>query len=610
MSIIYYKSILIIFLSIIIASDCPEKFVSLDDGCYYKSHLDVLQDFIDLNESLNDMDPHKIGTQAWKDGKLTYLYLGDHLLTTLPDSMSLLLDLSYLDLRNNNINSLSNEICNLYPHQMDINVQHNQICPPYPHCFNYIGHQNIENCKFFECPENYVQIENECYNEKHIKTLNAFIRKNESLKGLSALELGKVIGYQSWENGDLKILNLTNNELSVLPEEFCDIIGDLKLFDFGNNNICPPYPSCIDYLNYQFIEDCEISPIEETFSDGMMDNRTIFSQSNGKTLAFNMGSFFNDISILQDIINANSSLKGKNPLEIGRQQWTEMRLVSLNLADRGLTTIPESICKIYDNLNTFDISNNFIEGDYPICMQDRANRAAACRDGFNLFDNQCYYYKDMSVLVDFIEKNPSLKNFHPLMLGYQIWEKNRLELLYLVGMGITKIPESIDNLNALKYLDLNSNSLESLPESMCDIYPQLISMDLTNNEFIPPYLSCIDYMGYQNVFNEYGDECPMGYIPIGESCYYQQDLDVLKNFIDENKSLEGKYPLEIGIQEWKNMRLDILYLGESELTTIPNSVCGIYENLSSINIGKNKICPPYPPCMENNVNDQDTTECP
>ena len=101
----YYKVILIISFSLIIASDCPEKFVSLDDGCYYKSHLDVLQDFIDLNESLNDINPHEIGTQAWKDGKLTYLYLGDHLLTTLPDSISLLLDLSYLDLRNNNINS-------------------------------------------------------------------------------------------------------------------------------------------------------------------------------------------------------------------------------------------------------------------------------------------------------------------------------------------------------------------------------------------------------------------------------------------------------------------------------------------------------------------------
>jgi hypothetical protein len=117
-------------------------------------------------------------------------------------------------------------------------------------------------------------------------------------------------------------------------------------------------------------------------------------------------------------------------------------------------------------------------------------------------------------------------------------------------------------------------------------------------------------MGQQNVTNEYGDECPMGYIPIFDNCYFKEDLDVLKKIIDENKSLEGKYPLEIGIQKWKNMRLDILYLGENKLTNIPESVCEIYENLSSINIGKNKICPPYPSCMEGNVNDQDTTGCP
>ena len=71
----YYKVILIISFSLIIASDCPEKFVSLDNGCYYKSHLDVLQDFIDLNNILIDIEPQNIGTQGWKDGKLTYLYL-------------------------------------------------------------------------------------------------------------------------------------------------------------------------------------------------------------------------------------------------------------------------------------------------------------------------------------------------------------------------------------------------------------------------------------------------------------------------------------------------------------------------------------------------------
>ena len=34
----------------------------------------------------------------------------------------------------------------------------------------------------------------------------------------------------------------------------------------------------------------------------------------------------------------------------------------------------------------------------------------------------------------------------------------------------------------------------------------MISVDLTNNKFAPPYLPCVDYMGQQNVINEYGDE--------------------------------------------------------------------------------------------------------
>ena len=114
-------------------------------------------------------------------------------------------------------------------------------------------------------------------------------------------------------------------------------------------------------------------------------------------------------------------------------------------------------------------------------MQEKENKAVACRDGYNLFDEVCYYYKDIHVFIDIIKSNPSVENLHPLMLGYQVWEKSRLELLYLVGLEISEIPESIQDLDNLKYLDLNSNILETLPESMCSIYPQLITIDLTNN---------------------------------------------------------------------------------------------------------------------------------
>ena len=113
-----------------------------------------------------------------------------------------------------------------------------------------------------------------------------------------------------------------------------------------------------------------------------------------------------------------------------------------------------------------------------------------------------------------------------------------------------------------------------------------------------------------NTINCEFSSCPFGNKQINNECYSNKDISVLEDFIKYNDSLKDRSPLEIGIQKWKNMRLDILYLGENKLTTIPESLCSIYDNLSSINIGKNKICPPYPSCIEGNINDQDTTQCP
>ena len=69
---------ILLFPFFVIASECSHEFVTIDNNCYFKKHLDVLQDFIDENESLRKMEPQDIGTQEWQDGKLIYLYLGDH----------------------------------------------------------------------------------------------------------------------------------------------------------------------------------------------------------------------------------------------------------------------------------------------------------------------------------------------------------------------------------------------------------------------------------------------------------------------------------------------------------------------------------------------------
>ncbi len=55
---------------------------------------------------------------------------------------------------------------------------------------------------------------------------------------------------------------------------------------------------------------------------------------------------------------------------------------------------------------------------------------------------------------------------------------------------------------------------------------------------------------------------------------------------------------------------DSLDLGSNQLTgEIPETICNLVENNSSIYIYNNQLCPPYPSCVEDNVGEQDTSGC-
>ena len=723
------KNLLLIgYLTIIVwGVECPNSFIKIDDSCYLKIHLDVLQDFIDENQSLHGMEPHKIGYQEWKNNRLTYLYIGDNEITSLPDSIGLLKDLNYLDLRKNKISVLPEGICNIYPHHTTINFSENQICPPYPNCVDYIGNQEIMDCIDFNCSPRYLEIEGECYMKDHIQVLQTIIDSNSVLSGLSPLEVGKKIGYQQWEHGKLTHLNLVSNQLTTLPESLCTIYHNLQTFDVSNNSICPPYPVCFEYIGDQHIEDCDFpqNSSKTNSTDNIIDNLDIVSANDISNI--NSNYFKNDLYILQSFINNNKSLKGMQPLEIGNQIWSNMRLVSLDLSSNYLTNIPEELCNIYSNLKTFEISNNAICPPYPECMdyigiQDRkacgnstcpdgyidiegecyyeshlnvlqdiinknisllnkkpinianetglqkwqnghldqlvlnssqltelpesiciiydqlsvfdisnnsicppypscienigyqnkddCNKSTVCSDEYVVFDEKCYYNKDLEVLINFTDINPSLENYHPLQVGYQVWKNNRLQQLYIDDMNIIKIPADIHKLDHLKNLNLNNNQLEILPESICIIYSNLKSFDIMNNLLCPPYPNCFDFIGQQNTNNCENNFCFHGYTEIEGECYYEKDVSVLLDFIDLNESLKGKMPLEIGVQKWKNWRLEFLYMGVNQLSDIPNSICEIYSNLRTLNISQNNICPPYPDCVEEYMGEQNTSSCP
>ena len=87
---------------------------------------------------------------------------------------------------------------------------------------------------------------------------------------------------------------------------------------------------------------------------------------------------------------------------------------------------------------------------------------------------------------------------------YYPWETTTY--LYLFSNQLTgEIPSEIGNLTNLGQLFLNNNGLTGeISESICDIYPNLSSFNISNNQLCPPYPSCIeDYMGTQDT-----SDCP------------------------------------------------------------------------------------------------------
>ena len=166
--------------------------------------------------------------------------------------------------------------------------------------------------------------------------------------------------------------------------------------------------------------------------------------------------------------------------------------------------------------------------------------------------------------------------------------------------------------------------------------------------------------------------CDEGFIEIGDDCYWEDDIGVLQQFIDNsaqtiNMSMDGNVngviePLELGyIQQWEDGRLieldcgypvfcglsgeipeeignmeflesvriyvnylsgpipesigslanlSVLDLNNNLLSgTIPESICDIQPNLDGLSLDFNHLCPPYPECVNEDVGFQDTSQC-
>ena len=219
------------------SEDCASNYL-FDGICTEQSDLDVLQKFIDnssetINMEMDDnnngiIEPIELGTQHWWDGRLTELNCNYDLANefTLSD-----LGLS---------GEIPQEIGTLDSLEF-LWLEDNQLTGPIP---SEIG--NLSKLKYL-------------------------IMHHNSLSGSIPSEIGNL--------SNLEILKLDNNQLTgYIPESICDlnIVFNWQNNLFGenfavyNNQICPPYPDCVDaYVGLQNTTNCELA--SDTFNPIPLD---------------------------------------------------------------------------------------------------------------------------------------------------------------------------------------------------------------------------------------------------------------------------------------------------------------------------------------------------
>ena len=122
----------------LISCDTDCEFV--DDVCLFTNDLNVLQDFVELNQTINSIND--LQQQVWENGRLTSLYVIHRQLTTIPISIGKLSSLIQLNFGDGNqIASFEPNICNL-PNIEILDLSRNLI-QIIPDCIGYLDSLTI-----------------------------------------------------------------------------------------------------------------------------------------------------------------------------------------------------------------------------------------------------------------------------------------------------------------------------------------------------------------------------------------------------------------------------------------------------------------------------------
>jgi len=340
---------------------------------------------------------------------------------------------------------------------------------------------------------------------------------------------------------NLKLIDLSNNNIQVLPDYFMQIDSVLKLINFAGNNLTTIPSSLFELSNVEVINlnNNDISSLPNEVC-AMNPNIEISLTQNSLCLQENVPDCFEseiefqtkcfseiDVSGIQAIIDSNNiSIEDCNcdlnmngivePFEFGEhkwQSWTEnARLVEAQFS--GINSFPKVTFESFTKLEQLNLSENYLDT----------------------------VYSEINLL-------------------------NELINLDLSNNDLRKIPNELIDLNNLRTLRVNGNdSLKSIPilPQLDEIYISHTNLFCENNSFDELQLN--EWQSYNvSVFGAYF-----------QYCYMNQDLSFIYDLIEDNGYLTSWQ--NTGNQEWNLGRLTQFELNnQSDTDILPFSIGDLTE---------------------------------
>ena len=238
-------------------------------------------------------------------------------------------------------------------------------------------------------------------------------------------------------------LDISNNQLTSIPHQICDIAIAIDSVKLEENKLCIRGPECIE-IDYSY-QDCDYQyhPNDEQFIDMMIKKNIEVGEGWAGLSLDSLFSKYSDLPYTKwspkFIDDDADSLK--------------LRIVEIDWDNIGITTLPEAISNLRE-LTYLDLAGNNLTS-LPTGIQDLSN------------------------LVELIVYENSLAYF-PEGIG----NLSKLEVLEAYNNLLIELPITIGNLTGLLELRLQNNLLGVLPSELCNIIPQLTSFNVACNQLI------------------------------------------------------------------------------------------------------------------------------